>query len=195
MITQIKYPSRTKGLLFAVFFSVLAHVVVVMTVRIAPVVSIMMRFREIEYVDEAYDRGILIDFSKRLKYPGGYAGFRAPEKTHTAEDAKKEEERLRRLAERRKREREAAEKRRAEELAKAEEKARAEAAAKKQAEAAKAGEGTDKAGADKAGADKGGAAGTTGGKPAAPKPATGAKAPAAPKAPGAPAATKAPGAQ
>jgi hypothetical protein len=126
MITEIKYPSRAKALIFAVFFSVLAHVVVILAVRVAPVVGIMLRFRDIEYVDEAYDRRILIDFSKRLKYPSGYAGFRAPEKTKSLDDAKKEAERRRRLEERLKREREAAEKRRAEELAKAEEKARAE---------------------------------------------------------------------
>jgi hypothetical protein len=134
MINEIKYPSRAKGLLFALFFSVLAHVVIVLAVRIAPVVGIMMRFREIEYVDEAYDKRILIDFSKRLKYPGGYAGFRAPEKTKSLEEMKKEEERRRRLEERHRREREAAEKRRAEELAKAKEKAKADAEAKARAE-------------------------------------------------------------
>jgi hypothetical protein len=121
MIAQIKYPSRKKGLLLAVFFSVLAHAVIVLAIRVAPIVSIAMGFRDIEYVEEEYNRAILIDFSnKRLQYPGGYIGFRAPKKTASVDDAKKEEERRRRLEERRRRERELAEKRKAEERAKAE---------------------------------------------------------------------------
>jgi hypothetical protein len=125
MITQIKYPSRAKGLMMAIFFSVLAHAVIVLAIRIAPIVRIAMGFRDFEYVEEAYDKRILIDFSKRLKYPPGYAGFRAPQKTSSLDDLKKEEERRRRLEARRKRERELAEKRAAEERAKAEEKAKA----------------------------------------------------------------------
>jgi len=119
-MTQIKYPSRAKGLMFAVFFSVLAHMVIILAIRVAPIVGIAMGFREIEYVEEAYNRAILIDFSKRLQYPPGYAGFRAPQKARSLDDVKKEEERRRRLEERRRREREAAEKRAAEERAKAE---------------------------------------------------------------------------
>jgi hypothetical protein len=126
MITQIKYPSRTKGLMLAVFFSVLAHAMVILTIRVAPIVGIAMGFREIEYVEEDYNRAILIDFSKRLQYPSGYIGFSAPKKTGSLDDAKKEEARLRRLEERRRREREAAEKRAAEKRA-AEERAKAEA--------------------------------------------------------------------
>jgi hypothetical protein len=128
MITQIKYPSRAKGLMMAVFFSVLVHAVVLLAIRIAPIIGIAMGLREIEYVEEDYNRAILIDFSKRLKYPPGYIGFRAPQKTSSLDDVKKEEERLRRLEERRKRARELAEKRAAEERAKAEEKAKAEMA-------------------------------------------------------------------
>ncbi|MGH9754621.1 MAG: hypothetical protein ACREA2_17735 [Blastocatellia bacterium] len=127
MITQIKYPSRAKGLMMAVFFSVLAHALVLLAIRIAPIVGIAMGLSEIEYVEEAYDL-TLLDFSKRLKYPPGYLGFRAPQKTKSLDDMKKEEERRRRLEERRKRERELAEKRAAEERAKAEEKAKAELA-------------------------------------------------------------------
>src|SRR5262245_40017902 len=131
MITQIKYPSRAKGLMLAVFFSILTHAVVVLAIRVAPVIRIAMGFREFEYVEEDYNRAILIDFNKRLQYPSGYSGFRAPKKAASLDDAKKEEERLRRREERRKREREAAEKRAAEkraaeELA-AEERAKSEA--------------------------------------------------------------------
>jgi len=123
MITQIKYPSRKKALMLAAFFSVLAHAVVVLAIRIAPIVGIAIGFREIEYVEEDYNRAILIDFSKRLQYPPGYAGFRAPQKTTSLDEAQKEEERRRRLAERRKREREVAEKREAERRESAEAKA------------------------------------------------------------------------
>src|SRR5882672_6725561 len=124
MITQIKYPSRAKGLIMALLFSVLAHAVITLAIRIAPIVRIAMGFRDFEYVDEAYNRTILIDFSKGLKYPSGYAGFSAPQKTGSLDDMKKEEERRRRLEARRKRERDLAEKRAAEERARAEEKAK-----------------------------------------------------------------------
>ncbi|MGH9936222.1 MAG: hypothetical protein ACREAM_08250, partial [Blastocatellia bacterium] len=133
MVTQIKYPSRKKGLILALIFSILAHAAVVLAIRVAPIVRIAIGFRDIEYVEEDYNRAILIDFSKRLQYPSGYAGFRAPQKTKSLDDVKKEEERRRRLEERRRREREAAEKRRAEEIAKAEEKAKAEEMAKAEA--------------------------------------------------------------
>jgi hypothetical protein len=125
MITQIKHPSRAKVLMIAIIFSVLAHAVIVLAIRIAPIVSIAMGFRDFEYVDEAYNKRILIDFSKGLKYPPGYLGFQAPKKTASLDDVKKEQERMRRLEARRKRERELAEKRAAEERAKAEEKAKA----------------------------------------------------------------------
>ena len=90
MITQIKYPSRKKGLLLAVLFSVLAHVAIIATIRVAPIVSIAMGFRDIEYVEEDYNRAILIDFSKKLQYPPGYLGFRAPNKVKSLDEVKKE---------------------------------------------------------------------------------------------------------
>jgi len=126
MITQIKYPSRIKSLMAAVLFSVLAHAAILLAIRIAPIVGIAMGFREIEYVDEPYDTRILINPNK-LIYPY-YVGFRAPQKTKSLDDIKKEEERLKRLEARRKRERELAEKRAAEERARAEEKAKADLA-------------------------------------------------------------------
>jgi hypothetical protein len=125
MITQIKYPSRAKGLLMAALFSVLAHVAILLAIRVAPIVRIAMGFQGLEYVEEEYNRRILIDFSKRLVYPPGYLGFRPPQKTRSLDDIKKEEARRARLEARRKRERELAEKRAAEERAKAKEKANA----------------------------------------------------------------------
>jgi hypothetical protein len=124
MITPIKYPSRAKVLIIALFFSVLAHAVILLAIRWAPVVRIAMGFGGFEYVDAPYNRAILIDFSKRLKYPPGYLGFQAPNKTTSLDDMKKEEARRRRLEARRKRARELAEKRAAEERAKAEETAK-----------------------------------------------------------------------
>jgi len=124
MITQIKYPSRVKGLLMAVLFSVLAHAAILLAIRVAPIVSMAMGFREIKWVEEPYNPAILIKF-RRLYYPDGYQGFRAPQKTGSPDDIKKEEERIRRLEERRKRERELAEKRAAEERARAEQEAKA----------------------------------------------------------------------
>jgi hypothetical protein len=128
MITQIKYPSRAKALMAAALFSVLAHAAILLAIRIAPIVRIAMGLQGLEYVDEKYNRRILIDFEKWLRYPDGYAGFRPSKKTKSLDDMKKEEARLARLEARRKRQRELAEKRAAEERAKAEEKAKADLA-------------------------------------------------------------------
>src|SRR5215831_10124026 len=123
MITQIKYPSRAKGLMAAVLFSVLAHVVILLAIRIAPIVRIALGFQGLEYVEEPYDkskveRHILI-------YPPGYLGFRAPKKTSSLDEMKKEEARRKKEEARRKREQELAKKREAEKRAKAEEEAKA----------------------------------------------------------------------
>jgi hypothetical protein len=127
MITQIKYPSRAKGLLMAVLFSVLAHVAILLAIRVAPIVGILMGVRGIDWVEEPYDPKKIKDV-RWLTYPPGYLGFRPPQKIRSLDDIKKEEERLQRLKERKKRERELAEKRAAEERAKAEEKAKADLA-------------------------------------------------------------------
>jgi len=127
MITQIKYPSRAKALMAAALFSLLAHVAILLALRVAPIVRIAMGLRGLEYVDAPYDRTIL-ERPIGLVYPLGYQGFRSPKKTRSLDDIKKEKARLARLEARRKRERELAEKRAAEERAKAEEKARADLA-------------------------------------------------------------------
>jgi hypothetical protein len=127
MITQIKYPSRVKGLMAAVLFSVLAHAAILMAIRVAPIVGILMGVRGIDWVEEPYDP-TKINKIRWLTYPPGYLGFRPPQKIRSLDDIKKEEERLQRLKERKKREAELAKKREAEERAKAEEKAKAELA-------------------------------------------------------------------
>ncbi|MFN0084578.1 MAG: hypothetical protein ACKVX9_04255 [Blastocatellia bacterium] len=127
MITLIKYTSRTRVLIWALVLSAAVHVFGIVTMRFAPIIRIVMGLGELEYVDEAYNRVILIDFSKKkLKYPPGYAGFRPPKKLKSLEELKKEEARRARLeAARRRREQEEA-RRREEEIARreAEEKAR-----------------------------------------------------------------------
>jgi len=124
MITQIKYPSRAKGLLMAVLFSVLAHAVILLAIRIAPIVSIAMGFQGLVYVEEPYDKDF-VGRHIRLQYPPGYLGFRAPKKTSSLDEMKKEEARRKKEEARRKREQELAKKREAEKRAKAEEEAKA----------------------------------------------------------------------
>ncbi|MGH9844334.1 MAG: hypothetical protein ACREEM_36895 [Blastocatellia bacterium] len=138
MITLVKHPKRRKGLLVALVASVLVHAAAITYVRNASFFSLALGLREIEFVEEDYNRVILIDFSKKLKYPGGYLGFRPPEKVLSLEEQRKLKERRARLeAERRKKEEERR-KREEEELARqreAEEKAKAEAAKAGEAEA------------------------------------------------------------
>jgi hypothetical protein len=132
MITQIKYPSRVKGLMMAVLFSVLAHAAILLAIRIAPIVRIAMGFSGVEFVDETYNTKVLIRTDKWLIYPyainSGNLGSGPPQKTRSLDDIKKEEARRRRLEERRKREAELAKKRAAEERAKAEAEAKAKLA-------------------------------------------------------------------
>jgi hypothetical protein len=134
----IEHPKRRVGIVIAALVSVLVHVALIFVIRAAPVFQLAMHLREIQFVDEDYNRAILITFSKPLNYPSGYIGFRPPEKTKSLEEMKKEEERqlkrkAQREAERRKREearlakegeeiaqREAEEKAKAEQIAKAE---------------------------------------------------------------------------
>ncbi len=133
MISLIKYPKRSVGLMIAVVVSVAVHLAGIFVIRTLPVVELAMNLREIQFVEEDYNRGILITFTKPLKYPSGYAGFHAPEKTRSLEEIKKDELlHARREAARRKREEERLAKQR-EEVARleaeknaAEEKARAE---------------------------------------------------------------------
>lgn len=123
MISLIKYPSRKQGLVIALILSVFVHVGMVVFFRYAPVLQVAIGMRDIEFVEEEYNRAILIDFSKKLAYPSGYIGFRAPTKIKSLEEQKKDQERFDRreaARKRREREREEAARRAAEEQAKAE---------------------------------------------------------------------------
>ncbi|MDX2043501.1 MAG: TonB C-terminal domain-containing protein [Acidobacteriota bacterium] len=137
MITIVRLPKRKKGLLIAAAVSVVTHVVLYLVVYYAPIFGLAMKLRDVQFVEEDYNRGILITFTKKMKYPNGYMGFRAPEKTQSLEDQKKEQAKLaKREADRRRKEEEL---RKQEELAQheaeqkaAEEKAKAEELAKAQ---------------------------------------------------------------
>ena len=131
MISLIHHPSRKRALIAAALVSLTLHLVGVVVVRTAPIFSLALSLRQLEFVEEDFNRAILIDFSKRLQYPPGYLGFRPPEKTLSLEAMKKEQERrahleaarqarLKRAAEERRRREEQAEAARlAEEKAKA----------------------------------------------------------------------------
>lgn len=114
--------SRISGVTKALLFSLIVHVVVALTIWCYPLLATAIGLRNIEFVDANYDRAILIDFSKKLNYPPGYAGFRPPEKALSLEVIKKREEARRRsLAKREENEQRASEeKRKAEQLTKLE---------------------------------------------------------------------------
>jgi hypothetical protein len=138
MISLIEYPKRKKGLILAAVASIIVHIAIIGAIRNATFLSLAMGLREIEFVEEDYNRLILINFSKKLKYPAGYAGFRAPEKIASLDDIKKAEAR-REAAERRRKQKEDEERREREarEVAEreAEVKAKADALAKAEKDA------------------------------------------------------------
>ncbi|QQS48380.1 MAG: hypothetical protein IPM66_07010 [Acidobacteriota bacterium] len=125
MVSLIKYPTRKYGLALALALSVLVHAGLVLVMRYGPVLQVALGMRDIEFVEEEYDKAILIDFSKKLSYPPGYIGFRAPSEVKSLEELKKDQERQARREAARKRREEAA-RREAEEKAKAEQLAEAE---------------------------------------------------------------------
>jgi hypothetical protein len=132
MITLVEYPKRSRKLILALLISFVVHGVIYHVSIYAPLISIAIGLSDVRFVDEEYDKAILINFSKRFTYPPGYIGFRPPEKTRSLKEINREEERRARLeAARRKREQERLERERAEaEKREAEERAKAEAMAK-----------------------------------------------------------------
>lgn len=124
--------------------SVVAHVVLCFAVYYAPIFGLALKLREVQFVEEDYNRGILITFAKKMQYPSGYPGFRAPEKTRSLEDQKKEQAKLAKREAERRRKQEEIRQREQEELAKREaeqkaeeEKAKADALAKASTESEK----------------------------------------------------------
>ena len=95
MITLINHPSRKRALLIALGCSLIAHGLGGLVMKYAPVLQTAYGLRNLQFVEEEFDRGILITFSSKLQYPAGYAGFQTPKKALTpAEAAKLEARRL-----------------------------------------------------------------------------------------------------
>lgn len=108
----VNQPSRMSGVTRALVFSLVVHAVGSAAFWYYPLIATAIGLRNIEFVEESYDRAILIDFSKQLNYPPGYSGFRAPEKTLSLEEVARLEKRRREREEARRRAREAAIKKR-----------------------------------------------------------------------------------
>lgn len=120
----VQQPSRRKGVTRALVFSLVAHGIGCVVFWYYPLIATAIGLRNLEFVEEDYNKAILIDFSKKLSYPGGYLGFRPPEKSLSLDEIKKAEERKRRLEAQRRREKAELEKQIAEEKAREEELAR-----------------------------------------------------------------------
>ncbi|MBO0799967.1 MAG: hypothetical protein J2P31_14195 [Blastocatellia bacterium] len=132
MISIVEYPKRSRKLMLALLLSLLVHGLLYSVAVYAPLIMFAIGLSDVKFVEEEYDKNILIKFSKRFTYPPGYIGFLPPKKARSLQEIKKEEERRARLAAaRRKREEErlAREKAEAEKRAE-EEKAKEEALAK-----------------------------------------------------------------
>lgn len=127
LITIVQYPRRRAGLMVGLAISLFINLGMVIGLRFAPVIRAALGLQSFEYVEEDYNRAILLDFSKGFRYPPGYAGFVAPRKVKSLEEIRKEEARqARRDEERRRRQ---ADRERAREEALAQEKARQQQAA------------------------------------------------------------------
>jgi hypothetical protein len=76
----VTHPSRASAMSRTVIFSLVVHAIGCVAFWYYPLIATAIGLRNIEFVEESYDRTILIDFSKQLRYPPGYIGFSAPEK-------------------------------------------------------------------------------------------------------------------
>jgi hypothetical protein len=130
MITLIHHPSRKRLLVGALLLSLFVHGLGYLAAEYVPLIELAYSLRGIEFVEEDFDKRILVTFSKRLSYPPGYGGFRPPDRNLSPEEIKRLEARRRALAAKRAEE----ERRRAEEAAKEAAK-EAAAAAQQNAEA------------------------------------------------------------
>lgn len=103
IITIVQYPKRRVGLIAGLVISLILNLGLLIGLRFAPVIRAALGFNAIEYVEEDYNRAILIDFSKGFQYPPGYAGFVAPRKVKSLEEIRREEARQARREEQRRR--------------------------------------------------------------------------------------------
>ena len=95
----LKHPSRRSAVTKTVIVSLVIHTVGAFFFWYYPLIATLIGLSKIEFVEASYNRAILIDFSKKLKYPGGYTGFRPPDKLLSLEDQKKELARRRKIEE------------------------------------------------------------------------------------------------
>jgi len=100
----VQQPSRKSGVTRALAFSLIAHAFGCVAFWYYPLIATAIGLRNIEFVEEDYNKAILINFSKKLSYPGGYIGFRPPEKSLSLDEVKKAEEQRRRTEARLRRE-------------------------------------------------------------------------------------------
>lgn len=77
-----------KRIFIGLIVSLLVHALGYTAYRFTPALQLAYDLRGIEFVDEAYDRAILLKLSRPLKYPGDYLGFAAPTKTLDLEKLK-----------------------------------------------------------------------------------------------------------
>ena len=103
IITIVQYPKRRVGLIAGLVISLVLNLGLLIGLRFAPVIRAALGFNAIEYVEEDYNRAILLDFSKGFHYPPGYAGFVAPRKVKSLEEIRREEARQARREEQRRR--------------------------------------------------------------------------------------------
>lgn len=114
----VTHPSRVGGLSSTVILSLVLHAVGSVIFWYYPLIATVIGLRKIQFVEESYDRTILIDFSKQLTYPPGYLGFSSPEKIVSLEEvARLDRERLKREEARRRARERAEARKRAEQLA------------------------------------------------------------------------------
>ena len=110
LLTETSWLTPTrKRLLAGVLCSLLVHAVGYAVFRFVPLARFALDLQQFTFVDESYNRGILLKLDKPLRYPGDYSGFAAPAKTVDLAKLKAEEEKRKRaLAEAKRRAEEAA---------------------------------------------------------------------------------------
>ncbi|HEX4949964.1 MAG TPA: hypothetical protein VFZ34_25075 [Blastocatellia bacterium] len=107
-----------KRVLVGVVCSLIVHLIGYGVFRYAPIAEMAFGIGQYQFVDEAYDRAILIDLKKPMRYPGDYIGFTTPTKTLDLDKLKEEEKKRQEALAAAKRQAEEAERRRAEQAKK-----------------------------------------------------------------------------
>lgn len=119
LLTETSWLTPTrKRVLTGVLCSMIVHALGYTVFRFAPVAELALGIGQYQFVDESYNRGILIDLSKPMRYPGNYPGFNAPTKTLDLAKLKAEEKKRQKELAEAKRRAESAEKTRAEQAKK-----------------------------------------------------------------------------